>query len=239
MGPGRLTAAEALAELAARITGCRRCPRLVAWREETARVKRAAFRDQEYWGKPVPGFGDPGARLLILGLAPAAHGANRTGRMFTGDGPRGAGDFLMAALHRAGLASIPYSRARDDGLELFGVYLSAVVRCAPPKNRPTREEIENCLPFLVEELRILQKLAAVFALGRIAFAGYLAALERLGVTLPRPRPRFSHGAVYTFGEGVPALVTSYHPSRQNTQTGRLTKEMFDAALTQARRLAGL
>lgn len=239
MGPGRLTPKEALAGLAARVVACRRCPRLVAWREEAARVKRAAFRDQEYWGRPVPGFGDPGARLMVLGLAPAAHGANRTGRMFTGDGPRGAGDFLMAALHRAGLASLPRSERRDDGLVLRGVYLTAVVRCAPPKNRPTREEIESCLPFLMEELRILRGLRAVLALGRVAFSGYLAALERMGVTVPRPRPRFSHGAVYELGEGVPALVASYHPSRQNTQTGRLTPEMFAEALARARKLAGL
>ena len=202
-------------------------------------MKRAAFRDQEYWGRPVPGFGDPEAKLLILGLAPAAHGANRTGRMFTGDGPRGAGDFLMAALHRAGLANLPRSEHRNDGLALRGVYLSAVVRCAPPRNRPNRDEIENCLPFLVEELRILQKLKAVLALGRIAFDGYLVALEKMGVTLPRPRPRFSHGAVYRLGEGVPVLVASYHPSRQNTQTGRLTPAMFDAAVALACRLAGL
>ena len=239
MGVGGLNSGEALAVLAARVVGCRRCPRLVAWREEAARRKRAAFRDQEYWGRPVPGFGDPRARLLILGLAPAAHGANRTGRMFTGDGPRGAGDFLMAALHRAGLASLPRSERRDDGLVLRGVYLTAVVRCAPPKNRPTREEIENCLPFLMEELRILSGLRAVLALGRIAFDGYLRALGKLGMALPRPRPRFSHGAVYTFGKEVPALVASYHPSRQNTQTGRLTQEMFDAALRLAMDLAGL
>jgi len=221
------------------VVNCRACPRLVAYREEVARKKRAAFKDQEYWGRPVPGFGDPGAQLLILGLAPAAHGANRTGRMFTGDGPRGAGDFLMGALHRAGLASLPYARARDDGLELFGVYLSAVVRCAPPGNRPTRQEIENCLPFLVQELRLLRDLRAVLALGRIAFSGYLRALELMGVTLPRPRPQFSHGRILRLGEDLPALVASYHPSRQNTQTGRLTQGMFDAALAQARRLAGL
>ena len=218
---------------------CRACPRLVAYREEVARKKRAAFKDQEYWGRPVPGFGDPGARLLILGLAPAAHGANRTGRMFTGDGPRGAGDFLMAALHRAGLASQPYAKAKDDGLVLRGVYLTAVVRCAPPGNRPTRQEIENCLPFLVQELRLLRDLRAVLALGRIAFSGYLRALELMGVTLPRPRPQFSHGRILRLGEDLPALVASYHPSRQNTQTGRLTQGMFDAALAQARRLAGL
>jgi len=230
---------EPVERLAARVVTCRACPRLVAYREEVARKKRAAFEGQEYWGRPVPSFGDPRAKLLILGLAPAAHGANRTGRMFTGDGPLGAGDFLMAALHRAGLASLPYARARDDGLELFGVYLSAVIRCAPPKNRPTREEIENCLPFLVQELRILRDLRAVLALGRIAFDGYLSALERMGVALSRPRPRFFHGVAYELGEGVPALIASYHPSRQNTQTGRLTQEMFDAALAQARRLAGL
>lgn len=239
MGRRRVTGERALEGLAARVTACRRCPRLVAWREETARVKRAAFRAEEYWGRPVPGFGDPEARLMVLGLAPAAHGANRTGRMFTGDGPQGAGDFLMAALHRAGLASLPHSERRDDGLSLRGVYLSAVVRCAPPANRPTREELENCLPFLMEELRLLAKLKAVLALGRIAFSGYLAALERMGMSLPRPRPRFSHGAVYTFGKEAPALIASYHPSRQNTQTGRLTPEMFDSALERARTIAGL
>jgi len=236
---GPAVAAEALAQLSARVVACHRCPRLVAWREEAARVKRAAFRDQEYWGRPVPGFGDPQAKLLILGLAPAAHGANRTGRMFTGDGPRGAGDFLMAALYRAGLANLPRSEHRNDGLALRGVYLSAVVRCAPPKNRPNRDEIENCLPFLVEELRVLRELKTVLALGRIAFSGYLAALEKMGVTLPRPRPRFSHGAVYRLGEEVPVLVASYHPSRQNTQTGRLTQDMFDTAVASACRLAGL
>jgi uracil-DNA glycosylase family 4 len=222
-----------------RIVNCRRCRRLVSFREEVARRKRAAFREEEYWGRPVPGFGDREARLLIVGLAPAAHGANRTGRMFTGDGPSGAGDFLMRALHELGLASLPYSRAREDGLELSGAFLSAVVRCAPPGNRPTREEIENCLPFLVEELRLLREVRAVLALGRVAFSGCLKALESLGAALPNPRPRFSHGAVYELGERLPVLVASYHPSRQNTQTGRLTPGMFRAVLEKALAAAGL
>ncbi len=222
-----------------RIVNCRRCRRLVSFREEVARRKRAAFRKEEYWGRPVPGFGDREARLLIVGLAPAAHGANRTGRMFTGDGPSGAGDFLMRALHELGLASLPYSRAREDGLELSGAFLSAVVRCAPPGNRPTREEIEKCLPFLVEELRLLREVRAVLALGRVAFSGCLRALESLGAALPNPRPRFSHGAVYELGGRLPVLVASYHPSRQNTQTGRLTPRMFRAVLEKALAAAGL
>jgi uracil-DNA glycosylase family 4 len=191
------------------------------------------FRSETYWGRPVPGFGDPAAKLLILGLAPAAHGANRTGRMFTGDGPRGAGDFLMSALHRAGLASRPRSERGDDGLVLSGAYLTAVVRCAPPGNRPLREEIASCLPFLVEELGILGDVRAVLALGRVAFDGYLRALELMDVVVPRPRPRFAHGAIYELGEGLPVLVASYHPSRQNTQPGRLTAAMLDAVIASA------
>ncbi len=237
MAAGQLNRKRALSELARRVTACHRCPRLVAWREEVARRKRAAFRDQEYWGRPVPGFGDPEASLVIVGLAPAAHGANRTGRMFTGDGPRGAGDFLMAALHRAGLASLPHSEEADDGLVLRGVYLTAVVRCVPPGNRPSAAEISNCLPFLVEELEILP-VRAILALGRVAFGGCLSALASLGAEIPSPRPAFSHGAVYRL-PGAPALVASYHPSRQNTQTGRLTRDMFDAALASAMELAGL
>lgn len=223
----------ALAGLAQRVVNCRSCPRLVAYREAVARAKRPMFRGETYWGRPVPGFGDPAAKLLILGLAPAAHGANRTGRMFTGDGPRGAGDFLMSALHRAGLASQPHARSADDGLILTGVYLTAVVRCAPPGNRPLREEIASCLPFLVEELGILGDVRAVLALGRVAFDGYLWALESMGVAAPRLRPRFAHGATYELGEGLPVLVASYHPSRQNTQTGRLTAAMLDAVIASA------
>ena len=221
----------ALAQLNRRVVACRRCRRLVAYREQVAQSKRPAFRDEAYWGRPVPGFGYPDAALLIVGLAPAAHGANRTGRMFTGDGPRGAGGFLMAALHRAGLASQPTSHNGEDGLELHGVYLTAVVRCAPPQNRPTAEEIRNCLPYLVEELQTLLDVRTVLALGRVAFDGCLSALRSLGADVSRPR--FSHGARFEFGQRFPSLVCSYHPSRQNTQTGRLTPAMLDRAVAQA------
>ncbi len=226
-----------LEELAAEIVSCRRCSRLVRFREEVARRKRRAFRSEEYWGKPVPGYGDPGARLLIVGLAPAAHGANRTGRMFTGDGPAGAGDTLMRALHHLGLANIPYSRSRDDGLVLRGTFLTAVVRCAPPGNRPTGTEIHNCLPFLVRELALLRSVRAILSLGRVAFAGCLRALESRGLTMPRPRPAFAHGATYKVGPYW--LVASYHPSRQNTQTGRLSEDAFLEAVEAAKGLAGL
>lgn len=229
MGPRAL----ALEELARRIVACRACPRLVAHREEVARRKAPAFRDQTYWGRPVPGYGDPEAWLFIVGLAPAAHGANRTGRMFTGDGPRGAGDFLMAALHRAGLANLPYARARDDGLTLSGVFLSAICRCAPPQNRPTSAEIRRCLPFLVEELRIVGP-KVILTLGGLAFSWTLQALEELGEDLPRPRPKFRHGLVLDLRPEGPLVLASYHPSRQNTQTGRLTPAMLDAILAQAR-----
>lgn len=226
-----------LEELAAKIVACRKCPRLVRYREEVARTKRRAFRDEEYWGKPVPGYGDPRAKLLIVGLAPASHGANRTGRMFTGDGPAGAGDTLMRTLHRLGLANIPYSRSRDDRLVLRGTYLTAVVRCAPPGNRPTRGEIAHCLPYLVWELVLLRGVRAILALGRVAFSGCLGALEASGVEVSRPRPKFAHGAVYSLGEYT--LVASYHPSRQNTQTGRLREEDFLAVVATATELAGL
>ncbi len=223
--------------LAAEIIACRKCPRLVEYREEVARRKRRAFQDEEYWGRPVPGYGDPEAHLVIVGLAPAAHGANRTGRMFTGDGPRGAGDTLMRALHRLGLANIPYSRDRNDGLCLRGVFLTAVVRCAPPGNRPTPSEITNCLPYLVRELRPLGEARALLALGRVAFDGCLRALEALGVEVPKPKPRFLHGARHRLGPYW--LVASYHPSRQNTQTGRLREEAFLEAVAAAKGLAGL
>lgn len=211
------------------VIACRRCARLVAWREEVARTKRKAFRDQEYWGKAVPGFGDPAAHLVILGLAPGAHGANRTGRMFTGDS---SGDFLYPALHRAGLATQPLSTGRGDGLELRGCFITAAARCAPPDNKPARDELEACAPFLDRELAALRSARAVLALGAIAFDAYLGWCEGFGVTLPRPRPRFGHGAVV--GAGLPhALVASYHVSRQNTNTGRLTAAMLDAAIVAA------
>jgi len=218
-----------LADLTARIIDCRRCPRLVEWREQVARERRAAFRDQEYWGRPVPGFGDPRARLLVVGLAPAAHGANRTGRMFTGDR---SGDWLYRALHRAGFASQVVAEHRDDGLRLDDAFVSAPVRCAPPANKPTAAERDACRPYLAEEYRLLGTVRVVVALGGIAFAEVFRLLEGAGVEVPRPRPRFGHGVVVrTSG---PLLVASYHPSQQNTFTGRLTEEMFDAVFARAR-----
>ncbi len=218
--------------LEARILACRRCPRLVAWREEVARRKRRAYQDQEYWGRPVPGFGDREARVLVVGLAPGAHGANRTGRMFTGDA---SGDFLYPALYEAGFASQPDSRHRDDGLQLTDMFITAVCRCVPPKNRPTAEEIRNCLPYLAEEIRLLgERLRVIVALGRIAFDGVLRVYrEHLGH--PVPRLSFAHAARYSLGPGLPVLIASYHPSRQNTQTGRLTRAMFRAVWEQVRR----
>jgi uracil-DNA glycosylase family 4 len=221
--------------LAAEIAGCRRCPRLVRWREKVAREKRRAYAAEAYWGRPVPGFGDARARLLVVGLAPGAHGANRTGRMFTGDG---SGDFLYAALHRAGLASQPLSRSRDDGLRLEGSFVTAACRCAPPDNRPSPEELSACAPFLDRELELLGEVRAALCLGAIAWAAALGALERRGAALPRPRPAFVHGAELAL-PGAPALVASYHVSRQNTQTGRLTPAMFDAVLRRALRLASV
>jgi len=218
------------------IVGCRLCPRLVRWREETARTKRRAYRDQEYWGKPVPGWGDRKARVLIVGLAPAAHGGNRTGRIFTGDS---SGDFLFAALHCAGFANQPTSRSRDDGLALAGAYIAAAARCAPPDNKPAPQELANCLPYLLQEIALLRELAVIVALGRIGFEAVLRAFEGRPACLPRSAllPQFAHGAVISLGEGLPAVVTSYHPSRQNTQTGRLTAEMFDHVWRHARNLA--
>ena len=224
----------ALDRLAAEIAGCRRCPRLVRWRERVAREKRRAYAAETYWGRPVPGFGDPAARLLVVGLAPGAHGANRTGRMFTGDG---SGDFLYAALHRAGLASQPHSRSRGDGLRLAGCFVTAACRCAPPGNRPTPAELAACAPFLDRELELLRGVRAALCLGSIAWAAALGALARRGAPVPRPRPAFRHGAELAL-PGEPALVASYHVSRQNTQTGRLTPGMFDAVLERALALAG-
>jgi uracil-DNA glycosylase family 4 len=229
-----VTAADSWDALNNQIVACEACPRLVAYRQEIARTKRRAFRDWEYWGRPVPGFGDPEAELVIIGLAPAAHGANRTGRMFTGDGTSGSGDTLMAALYRAGFANQPISRHRDDGLELHNAFLTAVVRCAPPKNRPTRQELLNCRGYLARELALLPRVRVVLTLGRIAFDGYLAMLRDQGVQVPRLE--FRHGACYEFEPPLPTLVVSYHPSRQNTQTGRLTQAMLDAVFRQIREL---
>jgi uracil-DNA glycosylase family 4 len=212
------------------LASCRRCPRLVAWREEVARTKRRAYREDDYWGRPVPGFGDRGARVLIVGLAPGAHGANRTGRMFTGDS---SGDFLYAALHRVGFASQPTSHRRGDGLALADAFISAACRCAPPDNKPSPAELAACLPYLAAEAALLGNVQVVVALGRIAFDATLRAYFDLQpATFNRETPRFAHNAKYALGDGLPRLVASYHPSRQNTQTGRLTVEMFDAVWAQ-------
>jgi uracil-DNA glycosylase family 4 len=214
------------------IVACRRCPRLVAWREQVARDKVLRFRDEPYWGKPAPGFGDPDARMLIVGLAPAAHGANRTGRVFTGDA---SGDFLWAALHAIALADRPSSRRADDGLTLAGVRIAAAVRCAPPANKPTIEERDNCAPFLARELEILDRVQVIVALGQFGWNAVLRVLARAGEPVPRPRPRFGHGAEVLIGQRT--LIGSFHPSQQNTFTGRLTAAMFTAVLVRARDLA--
>ncbi len=220
-----------LEDINASIVTCTRCPRLVAYRAEVARTKRRAYADQAYWGKPVPGFGDPQARVLLVGLAPGAHGANRTGRMFTGDR---SGDFLYAALYRAGFASQPESIGRDDGLTLRDAYITAVGRCAPPKNRPTAAELANCLPYLQAELGLLPNVRVILALGGIAFDYSLRALRNLGTPVPRPKPKFAHGAEVVIRHYT--LLGCYHPSQQNTFTGRLTPEMMDAILGRVRLL---
>jgi uracil-DNA glycosylase len=212
------------------VIGCRACPRLVAWREEVARVKVARYRAWPYWGKPVPGFGDPMARILLVGLAPGAHGANRTGRMFTGDR---SGDFLFAALHRAGLASQSTSRSLEDGLALHDAYIVAAIRCVPPANLPRPDEIARCAPFLDREVALLPRVRVFVALGAIAWRAAFDHLERTGGPLHRPRPAFAHGAVEPAGGRV--VIGSYHVSQQNTQTGRLTTPMFDDVLTEAKR----
>jgi len=222
-----------LTEVRDAIVSCGRCPRLREYCAEVARVKRRAFRDEIYWGKPVPGFGDPNARLLIVGLAPAAHGANRTGRVFTGDGTGGSGDFLMAALHRAGFANIPTAQHPDDGLTLTDAFIAAAVRCAPPDNKPTPDEIANCLPHLDAEIAALPNLRVVVALGRIGFEAYLALLKRRGC-VARPKPSFGHGSVHTLPDGQ-MLIGCYHPSRQNTNTGKLDARMIDDVFVRARR----
>ncbi len=215
----------------ATVVTCRRCPRLVAHRELVAREKVRRYRQEEYWGKPIPGFGDPEARLLIVGLAPAAHGGNRTGRIFTGDR---SGDFLYHALFRAGFANQPRSRHRQDGLALRDCYITAAVRCAPPGNKPTPDEQATCRPYLVEELRLLRRIRIVVALGRIAFEAFLKAWVQAGRPLPAPRPGFAHGALAELPGSV-LLLASYHPSQQNTQTGRLTTAMFHRIFTRARK----
>jgi uracil-DNA glycosylase family 4 len=220
--------AAALLALTEEIVACRACPRLVAWRELVAGEKVARFRDETYWGRPVPGFGDPAARVLLVGLAPAAHGGNRTGRVFTGDA---SGDFLFAALHRAGLASSPVSRRIGDGLSLSGAYIAAAVRCAPPANKPTPAERDRCAPYLVRELALLADVRVVVALGSFGWDAAVRALEP-GM---RPRPRFGHGAEARIG--AVTLVGTYHPSQQNTFTGVLTAAMLDAVLARAVELA--
>jgi uracil-DNA glycosylase len=227
-----LASARALQSLHDEIVGCAACPRLVAWREQVARDKVARFRDQTYWGRPVPGFGDPHARILVVGLAPGAHGANRTGRVFTGDR---SGDFLYAALHRAGLATQPTSVSADDGLQLRDTYIVCTTRCAPPGNTPRPDEIERCAPFLDREVDLLPHVRVVLALGAIGWRAWLDHCAGRGLPLPRPRPAFAHGARADIGHRV--LLGSYHVSQQNTQTGKLTPAMFDRVLLAAKRAA--
>ncbi len=223
-----------LAALERRITECRRCPRLVAWREKVAADPPKRHRGEVYWARPVPAFGDPAARIAIVGLAPAANGANRTGRMFTGDR---SGDWLYGALHRAGLANQPTATAPDDGLELQDVWITAVNRCAPPQNRPTPAERDNCLPYLVAELRQLERVRVIVALGSYAWDGALRALRAGGAAIPAPKPRFGHGAEARIGAYT--LLGCFHPSQQNTFTGKLTEKMLDAIFARARELAKL
>jgi uracil-DNA glycosylase len=221
-----------LEELEAEVIECRRCPRLVEWREQVAREKRAAFADQEYWGRPMPGFGDPDARVVILGLAPAAHGGNRTGRIFTGDR---SGDWLFASLFRTGFANQPTSVSRHDGLRLRDCWIAAAVRCAPPANRPTPQERDNCLPWSVRELELLGQARLIVCLGSFAWDAALRLRAALGEPVPRPKPRFGHGAEMA-AERWP-LLGCFHPSQQNTFTGKLTEPMMDAVFERARELA--
>jgi uracil-DNA glycosylase family 4 len=223
---------ETLRDLAAEITSCTRCPRLVEWRERVAAEPPRRYRGERYWARPLPGFGDARARIAVVGLAPAAHGGNRTGRVFTGDR---SGDWLYAALHRAGLANQPTSVSRDDGLRLRGAYVTAVNRCPPPQNRPTTEERDNCLPYLVRELRLLRSARVIVALGAYGWTGTLLALAELGAEVPRPRPRFGHGAEARIGDW--AMLGCFHPSQQNTFTGRLTEPMLDAVFARATEIA--
>ena len=223
-----------LATIADAIVVCERCPRLRAHCRRIAREKKREFRDWDYWGRPVPGFGDPRARLLVVGLAPAAHGGNRTGRVFTGDS---SGDWLYEALHRFGFANQPRSVARDDGLRLRDCYVTAAARCAPPGNKPTADELANCRPYLVAELRALRRVRVVVALGRIGHEGYLRAAGWWDRLSPRERPPFGHGTVAALPDGT-TLISSYHPSRQNTNTGKLTRAMWRAVFRKARQRLG-
>jgi uracil-DNA glycosylase family 4 len=222
---------DSLARLDREIVGCRACPRLVAWREEVARTKRASFRDEDYWGRAVPGFGDPAARVLVVGLAPAAHGANRTGRIFTGDR---SGDWLYASLHRVGYANQPTSTSRDDGLALSDAYITAAVRCAPPANKPTPDERDRCRPYLDRELALLDRVAVIVVLGAFAYEALWSALRDGGVELPRPRPRFTH--LLEVPTPRATILGCFHPSQQNTFTGKLTEPMIDAVFLRAREL---
>jgi uracil-DNA glycosylase family 4 len=224
----------ALAELSTEIANCFRCERLVWWRESVAVEKVARYRDEPYWGRPLPGFGDPEARILIVGLAPAAHGGNRTGRVFTGDK---SGDFLWTALHALGMADRSSSRRADDGLTLTDAYIAAAVRCAPPANKPTIEERDNCAPYLVRELALLDRVRVIVPLGQIGWDAALRTVAALGHATPRPKPKFGHGAEAQVGPY--ALVASFHPSQQNTFTGRLTAPMFESVLRRARERADL
>ncbi|MET0276581.1 MAG: uracil-DNA glycosylase [Acidimicrobiia bacterium] len=223
--------ADSLRALGEEIIGCRACPRLVAWRELVAVEKRASFRDEEYWGRPVPGFGDPAAHVLVVGLAPAAHGANRTGRVFTGDR---SGDWLYASLHRTGFANQPTSVTFDDGLELTDAYVTAAVRCAPPDNAPTTQERDTCVPFLARELATLDRVQVIVTLGGFAYDVVARLLVQRGDPFPKPRPKFAHGVEVAAGEVT--VIGSYHPSQQNTFTGRLTEPMLDAVFLRARSL---
>ena len=228
------TASSALAAVRRAVVSCQRCPRLRRYCLAVAREKKRAFRDQAYWGRPVPGFGDPAARLLVVGLAPAAHGGNRTGRVFTGDP---SGDWLFEALHRFGFASQPHSISRRDGMALAGCYIAAAVRCAPPQNRPTRREEDTCRPYLVRELHALREVVVVAALGRLAHDAWLKAAGWWAKLPPRERPRFFHAAEARLPDGV-TLISSYHPSRRNTATGTLTRPMWHGIFRRARELAG-
>jgi uracil-DNA glycosylase family 4 len=224
---------DALGALTEEMVACSACPRLVAWREQVAREKRAAYQGEEYWGRPVPGFGDPAARVLIVGLAPAAHGGNRTGRIFTGDR---SGDWLFGSLHRTGYASQPTSTRPDDGLALRDAYVAAAVRCAPPANMPTPDERDRCLPYLVRELALLERVRVIVVLGKFAYDAAARVVADVGSPLPKPRPRFAHGVEVRSERYV--VLGSFHPSQQNTFTGKLTEPMLDEIFDRARVLSG-
>lgn len=225
---------DGLERITAEVVECRRCPRLVAWREQVAEEKRASFKSQDYWGKPVPSFGDPNAKVLIVGLAPAAHGGNRTGRVFTGDR---SGDWLFASLYRTGFANQPHAVSLDDGLRLEGAFIAATVRCAPPANKPTTDERDTCMPYLERELRELRSVTVMVALGSFAWDACLRISRSAGVEVPRPKPRFGHGMSVHVGPRT--LLGCYHPSQQNTFTGKLTEPMLDDVFATARQLAGI